>query len=298
MGKILKSKIFFTLILSCIIFSSFAETIYPTIQNLNSKDPIFKQYIFEVENNYKKIASQKPIELEIYSYVVKESDTLLTIAARCSILYDSIATLNSFPTVDSDLTGKTILLPTTTGLFIPEEASSIIDRFLLERYFDNSSSICYIVNTRKIYFFQNEKFSSTERAFFLDSRMRSPLPDGILSSDFGKRKSPISGQIMFHKGIDLAANEGTPALACLSGVVKFCGWDNTFGNYVIIQHDNNKQSIYAHLKSYTVTKDKVVSTGEVIGFVGSTGASTGPHLHFEIKVGGVATDPQKMLYTN
>ena len=294
--KILKNKIVFFSFYIFILSFGYSKNFYQTIQNLNSRDSIFKQYIQEVEANYININSRKPVELNIYKYTVKSTDTLTTIAARCSIIYDTIATLNKIPSIDTDLTGQTILLPTAVGLFRSDEPKNLIDYFLHGQNFDNSVTLWYNINGTNFEFFQNQRFSPTARAFFLDSKMISPLPAGTLSSSFGLRISPITGQEKFHNGIDIAASEGTPTFACLSGRVTFCGWDDVYGNYVIIQHDGNKQSIYAHLQSYSVKPDDIVRTGEVIGNVGTTGLSTSLHLHFEIKVSGVATDPKKLLY--
>ena len=100
-----------------------------------------------------------------------------------------------------------------------------------------------------------------------------------------------------HKGIDLAAPEGTPVYAIKDGnvAVKIHD-DTTFGNYIILTHDKGKTtSVYAHLLSMNVEKDEFIKKGKIIGYVGKTGMATGSHLHFEIRTGGVAQDPTKML---
>ena len=104
----------------------------------------------------------------------------------------------------------------------------------------------------------------------------------------------ISGQELFHKGIDLAAPEGTPVYACKSGEVLSASIDSTYGNFIILQHENNMQSVYAHLSKFAVSEGYVRS-GTVIGYVGTTGLSTGPHLHFEIRTNGKNRNPQDYL---
>jgi murein DD-endopeptidase MepM/ murein hydrolase activator NlpD len=151
------------------------------------------------------------------------------------------------------------------------------------------------VNGSEFQFIPDEKFSPTERAFFLDVLMRSPLPEGVITSDYGIRKSPISGKEHFHGGLDLAAPHGTNVLACKSGVVLQTGFDSELGNFIIINHDSKNQSLYAHLSEILKKTGDFVTSGTVIGKVGSTGASTGPHLHFEIRSGGKKINPRSVI---
>ena len=118
---------------------------------------------------------------------------------------------------------------------------------------------------------------------------------GRLSSDFGERVHPVSGNVKAHNGIDIAAPEGNAVMACADGVVKFAGYNSSSGNYVIIDHGNGYTSSYAHmLKTLRKTGDSV-KRGDVIGKVGSTGVSTGPHLHFEIRINDEAVNPRDYI---
>lgn len=107
---------------------------------------------------------------------------------------------------------------------------------------------------------------------------------GRLTSPFGSRTHPVTGKISFHNGIDLAAPNGTPIKAPMSGVVEKLWTDDKSGNAINIKHNDNLISGYAHLSKFNVTKGQSVKRGDVIGFVGSTGMSTGNHLHFVVKV--------------
>ena len=99
-----------------------------------------------------------------------------------------------------------------------------------------------------------------------------------------------------HKGIDMAAPTGTEIHACKGGtVVSAIAMDYTYGNYVILDHGKGMTSLYGHMSKILVSKGEKVSAGQVIGLVGSTGLSTGPHLHFEIKLNGELQDPQKYI---
>ena len=94
-----------------------------------------------------------------------------------------------------------------------------------------------------------------------------------------------------HRGIDIPAPEGTPILAAHTGTVLICGWNDSFGNQVLIDDGAGFSTRYAHMTATAVSPGAVVTAGQVIGYVGSTGDSTGNHLHFEVSVGGTLTDP-------
>lgn len=286
-----------------IFFFSFAsifsqtsnQTYFPSIIELSSKDPVFKQYCQDVELNYKKIAKEEDLFSFFYTYTPKSEDTLLSISSRCNIPYETIATINRISSIHSDVSNKTLYLPTCPGLFITQKPLTTIENLLILRTIENNQFSNYIINGETFYFIPNEKFSGTERLFFLNDKIRSPLPQGILSSKYGLRQSPITGKKLFHNGIDLAADLDTPVLACLSGTILECGYNDVYGNYVVILHDNNIKSFYAHLKTFASTKNSYVQTGEVIGYVGMTGLTTGPHLHFEIYISGQTEDPWKLI---
>lgn len=274
----------------------FSENRLPLIENMNPNDIFYSQYFQQVEYSYKQIAGgEKDIELQFYLYTVKESETLLTVAARCLIPYETIATINHISGNDQILCGKTIILPTCPGLFVPESPITAIESILKNKCFSNENVICYNINDEKFYFLQNERLTSTERAFFLDASMKSPLPNGVLSSGFGSRPSPFSGNPSFHKGVDLAAPTGTSVQACKTGIVYEVGFNITYGNYIILEHNDKKKSLYGHLSRVIVKKGDTVFTSEKIGEVGSTGSSTGPHLHFEIRIEGQAVDPGAII---
>ncbi|MBT3902263.1 MAG: M23 family metallopeptidase [Pelagibacteraceae bacterium] len=116
------------------------------------------------------------------------------------------------------------------------------------------------------------------------SILKTPLDGAKLSSNFGMRKHPISGFNKMHKGIDFAAPKGTPIYAGGNGVVEVAGVNGGYGKYIRIRHNNEYKTAYAHLNSFKkgIRKGVRVNQGEIIGYVGSTGKSTGPHLHYEI----------------
>ena len=118
-----------------------------------------------------------------------------------------------------------------------------------------------------------------------------PVPGARLSSTFGPRVHPIYGTSRVHNGIDLAAGSGTPIRAAGAGTVITAGPRGAYGNTVIIDHGRSVATLYAHQRAVSVTVGQKVTAGQVVGSVGSTGLSTGPHLHFEVRVNGVPVNP-------
>ena len=126
--------------------------------------------------------------------------------------------------------------------------------------------------------------------------MKTPINGARLSSPFGMRKHPIDGFNKMHKGTDFAAPMGTPIMASGDGVVKKAGWCGGGGNCVVIKHNSTYQTVYAHMSKFAVgIKSGVrVKQGQTIGYVGSTGKSTGPHLHYEVIVNGKKINSQTL----
>lgn len=128
------------------------------------------------------------------------------------------------------------------------------------------------------------------------SLMRTPIDGARLSSGFGMRKHPILGYSKMHRGTDFAAPSGTPIYAAGNGVVEFAGRHGGYGKYVRIRHGGTYKTAYAHMKGFAkgVTKGARVKQGQIIGYVGTTGRSTGPHLHYEVMVSGKQVNPLKV----
>ena len=126
--------------------------------------------------------------------------------------------------------------------------------------------------------------------------MKTPINGARLSSPFGMRKHPIDGFNKMHKGTDFAAPLGTPIMASGSGVIKKAGWCGGGGNCVVIKHNSTYQTIYAHMSKFakSIRAGVRVKQGQIIGYVGSTGKSTGPHLHYEVLINGKRVNSQTL----
>lgn len=118
---------------------------------------------------------------------------------------------------------------------------------------------------------------------------------GPIVSPFGMRIHPIYGKWMFHSGVDIDAETNTPVKAVADGIVIYADWLGSYGIVVFIKHGGNITTVYAHLKSFVVELDQYVKQGDIIGYINNTGLSTGPHLHFEIRIDGKPVDPAKWL---
>lgn len=123
----------------------------------------------------------------------------------------------------------------------------------------------------------------------------SPVNSTNYTSEFGYRLNPITNKVAFHTGLDIAAAQGTKIKAAYSGTVRKTGEDSRSGKYVILSHNDDMETLYCHCSAVLVTQGAVIRQGETIALVGSTGWSTGPHLHFEVKQNGTRLDPKKLL---
>ena len=183
-------------------------------------------------------------------------------------------------------------------------------KIVYDKYFDESGefiksgSILYAhmsVNNREITLY---KFGDDQNYGYFDingksvekALMKTPINGARLSSSFGMRKHPILGFTKKHTGTDFAAPTGTPVMASGSGTVTVAKWCGGGGNCIKIKHNSTYETIYAHMKSFSkiIRKGKKVRQGQIIGYVGSTGLSTGPHLHYEVIINGKKVNSQTL----
>ena len=181
---------------------------------------------------------------------------------------------------------------------------------LYERFEDDNSKVrdtgkiiyaSMYVNGEEINLY-NFKYNNEEEYYDIrgksitKSLMKTPINGARLSSSFGMRKHPILGYNKMHRGTDFAAPSGTPIMASGSGTVTRARWCGGGGNCVKIKHNSTYETIYAHMKAFAkgVKEGKKVRQGQIIGYVGSTGLSTGPHLHYEVLVNGKKVNSQRL----
>jgi murein DD-endopeptidase MepM/ murein hydrolase activator NlpD len=208
--------------------------------------------------------------------------------------------------------GGIILLPSIPGLFVPLDVAGknandleklMMASRLAEAQRETGAVITISGNGKKerFLFIPGANFSVTEAAFFLTfgksgESFQYPLRHFTLTSAFGVRRNPVTGAVKNHDGLDLAAPLGSEVYAAQAGVVTDIGSDNIYGDYIVIKHEGAWASLYGHLSKIEVRLQASVQAGDCIGRVGSTGQSTGPHLHFELRRNGKAQDPGKYLF--
>jgi murein DD-endopeptidase MepM/ murein hydrolase activator NlpD len=137
-------------------------------------------------------------------------------------------------------------------------------------------------------------YLSQQRDLFVATPRGWPV-DGHITSPYGMRIHPITGEKEFHSGVDIAAEPGTPVHATADGIVSFAGWSGANGNLVVIEHGFGFSTFYLHNKKVTVKTGQRVKRGDVISYVGSTGNSTGPHVHYEVWQNGSSINPKAYL---
>ncbi|MDR3146501.1 MAG: M23 family metallopeptidase [Treponema sp.] len=275
----------------------------PLISRLDNGDTLFVQYQADVEYARRQVFGGTGLSegelagsLTVYRYVPREGEDLLSIAARCTIPYAGLASINRLE--HPVLPAGELLLPSMPGIFVPLEPDSAIERLMAAARASRGGGVELRLGGEgaRFLFFPGDDYSATERIFFLNRGFRFPLRDFTVTSGFGPRVNPVTGRFRVHEGLDLAAPLGTDVFTVAAGLVTETGSDPIYGNYIIIKHGDDWASLYGHLSQIDVVLRQELRSGSVIGKVGSTGQSTGPHLHFELRRNGQAQDPGKYLF--
>ncbi len=257
--------------------------------------------------------SDKKYRAEIIEYQVETGDTLSGVSQKFGISIDSIRWANDLASINAIKPGQILKIPPTNGVIHKVKKGDTV--YSVAKYYsiDPQGIVDYPFNT----FINDETFALAvgQTLIIPDGTMpkvelwspgqvyiaqRTPDAGTVVAS--GAFVWPTSGKITqrfvwYHKGVDIANKAGTPVLVADAGKVIISGWpDNVgYGNRIFIDHGNGFITVYAHLSRIDVTVGQTVNRGNVIGLIGSTGRSTGPHLHFEIRASGQAQDPMAYL---
>jgi murein DD-endopeptidase MepM/ murein hydrolase activator NlpD len=274
---------------------------YPLIRRLSPKDVVFRQISDTIAQAYQAESNSGGYpDLFLCTWRAVGGEDLMAVAARLSLPYETLATLNGIGRPRPFNAGETVLIPSVAGVFVPDIARNDLDILLLARSVEPGLARQRLVVDRNgvntaFTFYPGSRLYQTERSFFLNIGFRMPLPEGVLTSGYGRRISPIDGHDRMHEGVDLAAPSGTEVLAAREGTVSAVGEDPSLGLIVIVDHEGGLRTVYGHLSRIFVVLNETVRSGTILGAVGSTGLSTGPHLHFEIRLSGKARDPSSYL---
>lgn len=234
------------------------------------------------------------------NYTVKQGDSVSKIAAAFGISMDAIIASNGITNARRLRRGQTLKIPNMDG--IPYTVKNG-DTFLkistamnvpLAAILDANDVQSEIIVPGTVLFIPGARMRTEDLKLALGEFFIYPIR-GRLTSPFGWRNDPINGVRRYHAALDLAAPIGTPVKAAMDGRVATVGYNGTYGKFIIVSHSGGFQTLYAHLNVTSVTQGSLVDQGAKIGEVGSTGYSTGPHLHFAAYKNGRAVDPRELL---
>ncbi len=273
-------------------------------------------HFFDSADNYTlvlKHSTEFP-KLTITTHTVQPGDNYWKIAKAHNVNIDTLIAANPYWTDLIAKSGEEVIIPSRKGVLLYIEDTADISK-IAELFGSEPSEI--EVQRFPTYFAYMKQFTNNPlpiavfipdkkpladiltdelaEEYLLREKFRSPL-GGRLSSHYGMRKHPIFQRNRFHNGLDIAARRGTYVGAARDGVVAATGWMGGYGKAVIIVHDDGFKTLYGHLSVISVRQGARVKTGQLIGRVGSTGYSTGPHLHFTVWQNGRLLNPLKILW--
>lgn len=241
-----------------------------------------------------------PLTLSLRTYTIARNDTLDAIARRFSLSLDTLISLNGITDARRMQVGTVLKVPNIDGIAYKvqrgDNLSSIASRNdtnLLDLV-DANDLASHTINPGQILFIPGARLNSYDLKKVLGTLVIWPVT-GRISSIFGYRNNPFTGIRQFHNGLDIVAPVNMPVKAAMDGRIAETGYSSIFGNFVIMTHAGSYQTLYAHLNRIEVRVGQIIRQGNSIGLLGSTGYSTGPHLHFGVFKSGVPTDPLRLL---
>ncbi len=236
-------------------------------------------------------------------YTVKTGDSISSISQKFGLQnISTLIAINNIQNVRYLRSGQKLQIPSLDGLVhTVSEGESLAGlsakyQVPVEDILDINDLDSYDLTAGTRLFIPGAKLDTQSLQRAMGENFICPITASYrVSSNFGDRKDPITGVDSYHTGIDLACPKGTPIKAAMSGTVVRASWSNVFGNYVIIKHLDGYQTLYGHMSKIEVKNGAFVNQGTQIGLVGSTGYSTGPHLHFSVYKNGKLVNPSTLL---
>ncbi len=238
------------------------------------------------------------------SYRIEKGDTIGEIAVRFGLAQDTILTFNGIKNSRLLQIGKYLKIPNQDGIMYSARGSETVDS-IAERYEIEPSAIkianglaaasgSQTISAGTTLFLPQARLSRVDLQEINGDLFIWPVR-GYVSSPYGYRTSPFTGVRQFHSGLDIAAPQGTPIRAGMAGRVSVTGYDVNSGNYVVISHHSGYRTMYGHMDVIRVSPGEYVKTGQRIGDVGSTGLSTGSHVHFSVFKNGHTVNPRTLI---
>jgi murein DD-endopeptidase MepM/ murein hydrolase activator NlpD len=242
----------------------------------------------------------KPRMLLYSAYTVQKGDIIGDIAEKFGLNQDTLISCNGIKNTRLIQIGQVLRIPNQDGIGHTVKAGDTL-KAIGEKYRTGEEAIrvaneLFSENIRPgtVLFIPGARLDWVNLQEINGDLFIWPVP-GYITSPYGLRKSPFTGARQFHSGLDIGSPMGSPIRAAMSGRVSAVGWDDNFGNYVVVSHHSGYRTLYAHMSVIRVKSGAYVGTGERIGDVGSTGLSTGPHLHFTVYKNGVTVNPRTLM---
>jgi len=275
-----------------------------TLPEFSDREALLAQYLIP-EDTLQKPQSRLDAglikSLKITSYTVAPGDTLSSISQRYGLVLDTVISFNEIRDARSLKEGIALSLPNANGLKYRvargDTLGAIAERFgvPLNNLLDWNALSSEVIKPAQELFIPNARLSEHELNRVLGKLFVFPVA-GRISSTYGVRLDPFTGMRRFHNGLDIAGDLGTPIRAAMNGTVIMMGYNAIYGKYIILKHPEGYQTLYGHLDEFVAKKGQKVSQGQVIAKMGSTGYSTGIHVHFSIFQKGEPVDPFKFLH--
>jgi murein DD-endopeptidase MepM/ murein hydrolase activator NlpD len=238
--------------------------------------------------------------LKVATYRTQPGDSLSRIAARFKLNIDTLVSWNGIRYARSIAVGTELTIPNADGLKYTVRRGDTLQGIARSSGVDLNSLLDWnrlpssVISAGQDLFLPGARMNTNELNRVLGSLFMYPVM-GRISSFFGQRPDPFTGVQRFHNGVDIVNRALSPILAAMAGTVGDTGFSADYGYYVILKHTGSYQTLYGHLTRYLVTRGQKVQQGQRIGELGSTGYSTGPHLHFSIFHNGEAVDPLRFI---
>ncbi|UTC66473.1 MULTISPECIES: peptidoglycan DD-metalloendopeptidase family protein [unclassified Treponema] len=239
--------------------------------------------------------------VDFEEYMVSKGDTVSGLIQKFGLKNPgTLLSVNGISSVKKLKIGQKLVIPSIDGIIYTavkgDSLSSIAQKFNLSinAVLDANDLENQSINIGQKLFIPGATMSTFELRKALGELFIYPI-NGRLTSPFGYRRDPFTGRKSFHTGIDIASPTGTPIKLTLDGKVSYTGYSAIYGNYVIVTHSGGYQSMYGHMHTIKVKRGQILNQGAVIGTVGNTGRSTGPHVHFSIYKNGKLINPLTVL---
>ena len=235
------------------------------------------------------------------SYKVQSGENISGLAISLGLNQDTIISVNKITNTRLLQTGRVLLIPNQDGILhtvrTGESLSSIAERHKVEKEAIQTANELFSdrISAGTDLFIPGARLDWVRLQEINGDLFVWPVR-GVITSPYGYRRDPFnSGRRQFHTGIDIRGSHGTPVRAAMAGRVSQVGFDRVLGNYVIISHHSGYRTVYGHMSRIRVRSGAYVGTGELIGDVGSTGLSTGAHLHFAVYKNGITVNPRSLI---